>query len=939
MARNTTNIAWVIIAAWLVVGRGTPLGDLITQPRTRFMLEGNFFQGVVIDDDGGKDRRYQVRDALAQLKGARTDANTIFEHILELTDELNGLADEMFHEKSSVELGREHDRLVRKLYGDPYSKGNEGDWAQQIKKNREAYVRQVKADLPKLINDRWNKPGIGITGTREILESILEELRRPHDKALFIEWLRHMRAEKQQEAAESKAEWERLLRNTHQSSKGLFPSADNHRAALELAGEAFAAYWRAKVTEYICFEGVIALEAIEKLIKAEIVRMDRIVADMQALEGYYLSFRDSFSEPIRSTLFIEVPVKKDFGTLLEPFLGSDQAQRRERLEQLLNRTLRNLGVYTLEGLSDQLGGKLDSFRDRLAGEAFFALKGDENGLTTAFNASEDDDPQEGFLRRYSILNALEGMPKSELSDLLKQLYEKGLPWIERTPKDPTGGVAKPVPDAFLGMPQVEGRFADELLATIKRFQPNNLPFRPQKVATNDPSELVFYTEWSAFAAYYVGELHGSAGLRAHYHAKTRDKSAPAALHIHTDWHTYQELVPLEENEVRDRLRAWQLFIKAQMLGLICTRRRRIGDDVRVNYTRRRRSTALDVNWSDLGPESPVIAELTSNRNLTHSLTSDVEERIRGFLDRGSYAHLVALVDYWQHGIFPLANPSEAGTDAIQPRGSLQNKALDDLRREWRQLAMRELKPGDALDSKLRNLLLTLGDWTVPIYKSPGLPVPVTIDVADELRVSDWTPLDAVREHVNGLVFDRKLREHRDAYGQLQTVFPRLAVDWSKFSAVQDFLPEQETATEYWYSGPNGRESGLTATQVAANVQATPSARHRIFATGWDAWKDAADVDAVAAILEPASEEGPPPDVSEVEYHYARDGSRQGKATASQVAQAIADAPGATHKVWIKAFGKAWKDATQVPEIAALLPEEPPPLDIPPPLDEDEPPPL
>ncbi len=915
-------------------GRASEIGDMMTGLRMRFMVEAGFFQGSRVDDEGRSRRVYQVRDALAQQKGTRTAAGTIYEHIVELADELRSLADEMFHEKSSLALGKEKWREVRKLYGDPYSPGNEGDWSIQIVSNREAYVRRVRKNLPQVIETLRSRKGVGITGVRQILEKVLEELDRPHDRAMFIDWLRVQRTEKQREVEERRKEWEKLLKNADEASQGSFlsrPSVDNHAAALDLAADAFVAYWRAQVTEFICSEGIVALEGIKKALTDQLTRIDRILERMRELEHFYLDYRDSFSEPRLSTLFIELPVQQKLDTLLEPYLGSDDEERSDRLGRLLERSLRSMGVHTLEDLETSLSGRLDDFRQALANEAFFALKGDVTGRTAAF-VGEDDESQIGFLHRYSVLSALEALPKERVQELLKQLYDKGLPWVKPTPKDPTGGAAlKPVADAFFGCSNVEGRQVTELHEELARQQPHGIPFKPKLVRTNDPSELVFLTEWNAFAAYFVGELHGANGLKSHYEKLLYDPVRPEALHIHTDFHTFQELVPLEETEVRWEERAWKLFHQAQMLGIICSRRRRHGDDLRVSYTRRKRATALDTTWEELGVEATLIRNLMVDRTFIQSLTADIEHRIQELLDAGGdYADLVSLADYWTYCVYPVVAPQEqSGAAVTAVQGSLQNLAITEIRKEWERKALETLSREDLLERRFSRIR-SLAEWTRPIAKSVGLPVPTSADVSDELRVDAWTLLPEAREQVRELVRRRELREHRDEYGNTAVHFPRLAVRWNAFRPPADIPQERSEGTLYWYKGDGGTAQDQTMAQVVARVLTHPKGRHRVFSRGWGAWKDATTLAEVAEALE-----GAPPIEDVTLYHHAVDSERRGKKTAAEIAAEVASAPAQEHKVWTKAFGSDWRSALEVPEIAALVPE-----DEPPPADEaDEPPPL
>ena len=271
----------------------------------------------------------------------------------------------------------------------------------------------------------------------------------------------------------------------------------------------------------------------------------------------------------------------------------------------------------------------------------------------------------------------------------------------------------------------------------------------------------------------------------------------------------------------------------------------------------------------------------------------------------------------------------------EARGSLQNLAVQEIRKEWMAKARAEGLSEDDIDARRVTRMRGLADWARPIWKSLGLPVPWSEDVSDELRVAHWRLLPVVREQSAELVRRGEAREHRDDSGALASRFVRLGLRWDAFKPPEDMPAFQTRGAEtFWYKGPTGQLRDQTAEQIAALVQANPQARHRVFATGWPGWKDASELASVRHALQAAPPvDAPPPDIDELEFHYACDGQRAGRKSAAQVAQAISAHPSGEHKVWTKAFGSSWKLARDVPEIAALLADEPPPLD------EDEPPPL
>lgn len=127
---------------------------------------------------------------------------------------------------------------------------------------------------------------------------------------------------------------------------------------------------------------------------------------------------------------------------------------------------------------------------------------------------------------------------------------------------------------------------------------------------------------------------------------------------------------------------------------------------------------------------------------------------------------------------------------------------------------------------------------------------------------------------------------------------------------------------FHYNGAGGTGE-YTAREIAAFVQANRAGAHNVWAAGWPAWKPAADVREVASLLPPA----PPPLPTAVPFHYTGPDGASVTASAADVAARVRAEPAGRHLVWRDGF-PAWKDAREVPEIAALLGGGPPP---PPPI--------
>ncbi len=121
-----------------------------------------------------------------------------------------------------------------------------------------------------------------------------------------------------------------------------------------------------------------------------------------------------------------------------------------------------------------------------------------------------------------------------------------------------------------------------------------------------------------------------------------------------------------------------------------------------------------------------------------------------------------------------------------------------------------------------------------------------------------------------------------------------------------------------YSGPGG-QAQLSVDEIVSRIAGAPDAEHNLWSPGWPAWKPWAEVPQVAGKIPPPPA-APPPPPGATTFHYSGPDGRA-ELTASEIAQK-ASGPGA-HHVWKSGFA-AWKDAHEVPEIAALMGPPPPP---------------
>lgn len=931
-------------------GRISKLADILNTYRDHFLFECGFLQGDR-QTDQGRQAHSQVRDRLAKQVNAGLEIGTVYEHIHKYQEELVGLAESMYTEKNTVETGTEVWKKLASLWGDPYSPGNEGDWPKQIRENRRALAKEVHDRLTAVIEDFRRKPAVGLSGVMALLKEVLELLERPADQARYGDWFRQQRQTLKRSMDESQALWAKRLQNARRASVGFGRNADNHQAAVQQAAETLSEYWRARVNDYICDQAPEALKAIRGSLTEQLSRLERISEKMVALETEYLSYSRFYETPQQSFIVHEMAPPAHLGDLLEPYLGRQPEERSLRLQRLLDKGLRQMNLATLEQIGDKLSGEYERFRDNLATQAFYALRG-EGGRTTAF-VENPDDAVDGFIERYSIFKVLkENFNESQRREIFDQLYRKGLPWAQQNSSEAMLTEYKVHGDAFLGF--IDEGYQDISREMLKRMQSGASDlFKPRNVGAYDPSEIIFYTEVTAFPAYYLSEL---SDLRRHYEALLNDTKSVTPLHIDQDYHQFQPLMPFNQAQLASYKHAWQLFIQAQMLGLVRSLRLRADDDVRLVYQWRRKVGAFDVQWAELGAEGRTIERLMLSPDLRARLQADIVSERERFLSTpaANLYFLIALADYYAYCIFPVRSAPGAGQGMKIPLGSMQNLVCHELRAEWRTEQRRNQPDERQSNEEVKRALLDLATWSKPVYRDPRQLVPSTVEVPEAERLEEWILSAAATEAVHSFVAHGLLPQTRDRLGSLILRFPRLAIDWAYFE--NEDVEEPLPGSTWHYRGDGSQEQGLSSREIADRVEHKPAGTHRVWSKGLENWKEAREVPEIARLLtapeespeariraateEPAplplpesvphdDEEAPPPLLGVEDpgplFHYACDTETVGKLPAGEIARRVAASPDRAHKVWSKSFGTNWKAALDVPEIVSRLPDLPPPL--------------
>lgn len=970
------NLAKYDLAAEMVAtldpAAGAAKNGVTPQGIRQFMMEAGCFQGESEADDGQRKSHRQIRDRLLRLTGDGNNAS-IPDEISSRARLLVDDAERMFTEKATRESCDQHWRDAEKRIGDPNSPGSEGEWVRQLAANRAGALRELAAALPGLIETWRRKPGMGPTGVVRLFEQVLTTLSRPKDQEKYADWFRAQKAELLRQVDESRAAWDKQVMNADRAGSGFFPSKSNHEAALSRAADSLSAHFNARTKVLLVDEAVKLLDGITQSLTQAKTEVENLANELATMGAELRVLREHYTRPQSSALFVEVDAPGGWHDPILEYIGAGETRER-RVAALRERALRSLGLETLALIRAQLQRNRADLRDALTATAFHALKG-EQGETIAFS-DEGEPAKKGFIERFSIINHLSEQVKdpARLQKLLEDLYKRGLPWISTDANATALTSYRPKNDAFVGF--VKGGMSELGNKIEKQLQGmQSGGFAPQHVDVQDPSEIILYTETSAFPAFYIGEVHGNTGTRQRYEEILYGRTFEP-LHIHQDFHEFQAIVPLQQHEVEGHKGAMKAFLKGLMFGILRSVRLRNWDGSRVAYQYRRAENDFEVKWTDLGPEGTVLRKLRGNHDrLLSSLQAHIDEHQRRFLaSGGTWAQLVALADYYYHCVFPARRDGEistTGSDGTQ--ASIQSVICAEIAREWR----KDLERAKLGTRNVAEAIRTLHTWTAPVARAAGGIVPFTNALRPEERMNDWALLTQVKQSIELMVTAGRLAEHRNQQGHLESVYPRLAIDWEELDVTHE-EPQQQAF--YRYRGPIGPvRHGQSAEQVAALVRAAPGGVHQVLGTDMAAWASAESVLEIAAALQGSGEEldagaspvqrevplrsptatspiavsgatkpgsSPKPPVPDpvpapqtpsgpaAVWHYKREAHRLGLCSAAQIAEALLAAPDARHRVY---YGASWLNAQDVPEVSALLPAEPPPDDDEqgPPPDDDE----
>ena len=766
----------------------TQMEQMVGVKRDGLFREIGLFQGQWHDVEENADiHLYQVFDGLMDLAGEAGSAQTLQQATSNLCDNFNAMAEDMFLEGDVKERAQlELEVAANRMIGDPGSAERAGDWSKAIARNGNMYASEVASKLSAAMENLRSNPEVGIAGLLDILRDACGKLSQDANMAPgYIDWCRTNVSAYKTRAEEAEQEYRTNLENTHRVSGGSLRNDDCFNAALTKASQSFEDHINCRNKAYMLEVAQSTMEACHKELTKQVGRIERLLSEMHDLAGVVQTKRDYFAEPASGTFVIELPApnpKDGEVDLFEGYLSANEAERDREVRELMGRAFQEImDEDSLEQMHMEML-EPDRFRDRLGQWCHKALTGNESGVTVSFGGERD-----GFLKRFSIAKQFNALSEPKRKELLRDLYQLGLPWLQRSTGNAFDAACTPVADAFLGIG--EGWEPKDLNFILEGMSKHvHAGFVPQPVKTNDPTELVFFTEWTAFPAFFISELMGPAGGKKYYEDALY-AAEPVPLHLHQDYHEYQRLIPLVGQQVEELKEAWKDFHKGQMLGLFVTETWRGGTRCQFMF---RTETALDIDHINMGVESDVLRELMNEPHFRNRVATAVQEREQYFVEDcgASWEELWILAEYYRHCLYPRTEvEGVGGGNAEGSVFSLAGVAIAEVAFDYKMKA-RKMFDGSAdsfdrhLKAKRRDYIeggeLQFSDWTAPIYKKKGSAVPWTSDTDN--RATNWPVLDAVIETISSWP-NQEYRQKIDRTGCQNVTFPRLSLRQSFYDPV------------------------------------------------------------------------------------------------------------------------------------------------------------
>jgi hypothetical protein len=909
--------------------------DIITTKRDEFMKAIEMYQGLV-KEDGVSQQRWDLRNSLVEMHGS--DSRDVYDAIEAVGEEMIHEAPGMFADKTSQIDCENKWSIIAGRVGDPESASGGKELSNAVENNANKRRKNMADIIREQIEVFYAQPRVGISGVKQIVDASIEILKAPvsqgnnldNEEYKYLDYFHHLKQQLPSTMDQSERDFKQQVGHAHSCSTGWIKNEDNHLKAIKNAQGFMVEYWRAHINRWVCKMGTKVIDETIRILEQESLRIERLVETLRGLQDEFNQHKAHFAKPVVSTMFIEIAARESLDSLLEPYLGSKN-DKSEKLNYLLETFIKKHKYTTLAQLENGLDpSKLEFFSQQLSAFTYTALKG-EKGRTRAFSLDPtDEEGVAGFVKRYSAGKALEEMPEDQLVREVENLYKMGVPWVARDSSvNPAHDAYHESYDLFVGFPpECPSTVEKKVLKIIGNVAGRK--FKPQKVITDDPSQIIVFTEVHGFPVFHVDDLYGAGGMEQDYKKLLFNRNSPEALHIHRDYYNFGSVIPLAPERLQFRKRALWRFIEAQFLGLYQTTwmdmNKRENNRIRVEEVVPTKSKSIE--YKNRGAEPILLNLLMESQHEVNMLQKRVDDKLVEFskLEKATWTHLYVLAWYWQQTIYPDMGATSA-TGENEGEGSPEGEVLVQILEKYKQNAIEELKKKnrgvpaeDDFNSFFQHYMSELAKWTVPIAKAKGHPMPrrKAVDASrrsDQAYYNGSSQLDLIQDQLEKFS-DEGWYENEFGYLERVTEFPRLAINWKAFE------PQRY---DYRSKVTHPPLPGVPLDKIIPLILRSRdrSDNHEIKPSGSKDWQRIEDNNSLVKRLEEAGwdisvpEMQAVPKITDTKYQLATERHQLGEKIVSEIAAHINSNPEKDHQVWTQGMAN-WASWKTVDEILAAV---------------------
>ena len=779
-----------------------PLDDEAVLKRD-FAQRLGFYQGETIFE-GEKRPQYSVVNALRIFPSEGNERAQLPEEItsrfVDLTyeDHIQMVWDE---KNCGRDLRRRWDEMGAKFAG-LRDKKHSGVYTKRIRDNKQALLRAVTGDLQSAIEAACEEPGMGPSNITEVMKRLVKDI-----KHLDVFWIKEMEKRAVQEGAraeELRNDWTRWSELASQAdNRSIFHRMPAFRRQLEKAQESATQYWVAVADQYIYEQSAVLLREIADVLENEVNQQAEVIVRIKTMENDFNQFAGEYAGDGSTAVLTELTLPDGWAEqTLNDYLGKDQAERDATLQELFERTKRDLGIETNLALRQKLIRSKAAFARDLHHCCWKALQGKDD-VTDWFGSGT---PKPGLLVKAGFWDVLkEYAVQSErdprLTQMATTLVEQGMPWASIEAKVPYHGEKLPL-DMYVVLPKSKPIHSEYVEAFKQAVEATFKSLTGQYSATvsfvvgTEHTEVVCFAEIFALIPASLKSMHGNAGLAQQFQRsadKARDADPEGFLHTDVDTVQFDDLMYTGAQEALAVFEAWKLFLLGVMLQVIKSE----ANTMKSNENEANRIAPMfkftfegrgSMAEQPLGQYQTAVSAIQSDARVRGQLQDMVN---REFIGQAAvrYEKLIGLAKYYKQCIFPIRRPRpDSGDDPVaMPAYVALTRIEDECLRSWQQAFSQGSPSQFASEKELvdspRKLLWSLRSYAGDTGETPaGAAIKLGVSIYDNdgnYNYLEQPPAKDMNDKGSGA--DRLVNLKND-------VFELLPPDLAKNGALRDQNP-------------------------------------------------------------------------------------------------------------------------------------------------------